>query len=265
MAQETIKIGSNQIVTVTDENVGAVLLDIKAMTAADAVADIADLNKISVEVAVYRAGKSQPEYFCNDYLDYVLRGLYAGTFRYTVATTKRSEGYLIPLAFDGKLALGKGDRLEIKCKVQKEAFTDIDTDKSEVTIETVPTTNANQVLTVVESSNFITGDDNVNKILGDGIVKIVLVTDLTADYETSTKAKPVNGIVMTGANFEKIASENLLRAENLDLLQNNPETNIMNLVFYNSREAIHQVRLKSKFDKPVDNAARIMLLKKKYL
>lgn len=267
MAEEIIQIGSNKVVTVTNENVGAVLLDIEALQAdGTTVCDIADLNEISLEIAVYRHNQKMPKHVCNDYLDYILRGLTAGNLRYTLATTKRSKGYLIAIPFKGCVKLQGNDRMEIKCKINNAAFTTMNNGNSRVTVETVPAENPSPVIECVESVTFQAGDDKVNKVLGNNITKIVLVNDLTADYVASTKAKPTEGINMTAnGGYENNASENLLLAQNLDMLQMNPETNVKNLVLYNDESPISGVKLISKFDKAVDLDARIMLLTRKVI
>ena len=265
--KETIQFNSNKVVTILKEMVGGVILDITALEVdGTTVADIADLNKASLEIAVFRNGSSQPEYFCNDYLDYILRGITSAWMGYTIATTKRSKGYLIAIPFNGSLKLNEGDRIEVIFKVQTDAFTDLSTADSSIDIETFPATMTSPVISVIESHTFITGSTDIDKSLGNNIEKIVYVGDLTADYEASTKAKPTNGIILTASGFEKRVSENTLLTENLSSLQANPETAIKNLVLYNDYlNPKTNVRLTSKLDKAVDTDARLMIVRKRIL
>ncbi|MDD7885743.1 hypothetical protein [Flavivirga sp. 57AJ16] len=264
--KETISINSSQVVTIENEIVGGILLDIAPIKSDDSVCDIADLNKASLEIAVFRNGESRPKYFCNDYLDYILRAITSSWMGYTVATTKRAAGYLMAIPFNGALNLQKGDRIEVIFKVQNTTFTSLDLSKSSINIESVPATVGSNVVSVVEAHTYITGSLDLDKNLGNNIEKIVLVNDLGADYGASAKAKPLNGIVLTAQGFEKRATENLLLAENYRSLQNNPETAVKNLVVYNDyMNPIHNVRLTSKFDVAVEATARLMVMRKAVL
>lgn len=262
--KETISINSSQVVTVENEVVGGVLLDVAAIKADDTVCDIADLNKASLEIAIYRKGESRPKYFCNDFLDYILRAITSSWMGYTVATTKRTgKGYLIAIPFNGAINLRNGDRMEIIFKVQNTTFTSLDLSKSSINIETVPATKGSEVVSIVEAHTYITGSLDLDKNLGNNVEKIVLVNDLGTDYDASTKAKPTNGIVLTANGFEKRATENLLLAENYRALQTNPETAVKNLVLYNDYATpLNNVRLTSKMDKAVEAPARVMIMRK---
>lgn len=262
--QERIDFKKNHSVTITDETVGAILLDINALQSdGTTVCAIADLNKISVELAVYRNGSKVPNYIFNDYLDNVLCSYSAGTTRYDIATTEQSTGYLMAIGFGGALKLKGNDYAVFKIHAQATAFTSLSTTYSDINFETIPATNNNPVLNVVEAVPYVSGEVAISKKLGSNITKIVLANDFTADYSASTKAKATNGITLNANGFSKEATENLLLVENLHYLQFNPDTSLKHLMLYNNaQKPLQKVHLTAKFDKAVDTDARILLVKK---
>ena len=263
--QEVIQFNSHQSVRIDNENVGAILLDISALQADGiTVAVLADLNKISVELGVYRNGSAKPEYVFNDYLDNVLIALSGGTTRYDIATTVQSKRLLIALGLGGSLNLQGKDHAIFKCRAQNTAFTSLSTATSDITVETVASTKHSPTLNVVEGVPYVTGEINVNKKLGDGITKIVMANDFTAPYSTTAKAKPTNGIVLNANGFSKEASENLLVSENLHYLQNNPATAVKQLLLYNNpNNVLNNVRLTCKLSAGADADARLLLVRRK--
>lgn len=262
--KQVIQFNSAQVVKITDENVGGILIDFKALQADGVtVASINDLNVIPLQITLKRKGQAQGVDIANNYLDYVLRGYHSGSTRYGISITERSSGYLMKIPFDGDLNLHKGDELTVQMKAPTNSFTSLDASKSDITIETIPAVkSANPVITVLRSHTYGSGSDQINEPLGSNIVKVVLVHDLGADYLASTEAKPTNGIILEANNFSKDASENLLIQENLDMLQLNPSTAVQDLVIYNSLTPLLNVKYRAKYNKAVLTSARIMLLER---
>tara|TARA_R110002111_G_scaffold249679_1_gene313669 strand:+ start:1777 stop:2574 length:798 start_codon:yes stop_codon:yes gene_type:complete len=261
--QEIIQFNSNQVARFENENIGSILLDFKTLQADGiAVANISDLNKIAVEIAVYRVGQRDAKYIVNGYLDDILTLLSAGSTRYVVSTTKRTQGYLINIPFDGNIELNSGDYIEVKVKAQTTAFTSLSVPNSDITIETTPATVNNPQIAICELVSYTSGEININKALGNNIARVVLLNDLSNNYGTSTKSKPVNGITLTGMGFDKVSSENALLNENVLALQNNPETPVKALMVYNSSKLLHGAKFVAKYDKAVDADAKIMVIRK---
>ncbi|MBP0902386.1 hypothetical protein ACFSKN_02060 [Mariniflexile gromovii] len=262
--KQVIDFNSGQIIKVTEENVGGILIDFKALEVdGTTVAAIANLNIIPLKISVKRAGSARAVEIVDDYLDYILRALHSASTRYDISITERATGYLMKIPFDGDLNLRKGDELSIEMKAPTTAFTDLSIGVSNITIETFPavTTN-NPYLTIVRSHTYPSGTDYINETIGNNVVKVTLVHDLGADYLASTEAKPTNGIILEANGLSKDASENLLIQENIDYLQMNPETPIQDLVIYNSMQPIMNAKLKAKYNKAVVNSARIMMLQR---
>ena len=261
---QVINFNSSQVITVKGENIRGILIDIKALESdGSTVASINDLNQIPLVVKVYRDGVTVGKEVFNNYLDYILRTIHAGTTGYGVAIAERTEGYLIRLDFRGAIELEEGDYLTIECKAPVTAFTSLSTNISELNFETIPAkySSANVVQTV-DAVNYGNGADTFNDVLGNGITKVVLVHDLGADYLASTEAKPTTGIDLVANGYSSKASENLLLSDNLQELAENPETAIKDLVIYNSDQPLYNTTFTVKYNKPVLTSARIMLLKK---
>lgn len=262
MRQE-IDFNSSQVIRVTEENVGGVLIHLKALKADSDVAVIAALNSIPLKIAVKRSFNTESVAIVDDYLDYVLRALHSGSTRYEMSIDARADGYLIKIPFDGCVSLRKGDEMTIEMKAPTSAFTSLSSANSKIVIETIPAQQIpSSVITVVRSKTYAGLADQINDTIGTNVAKVVLVHDLSADYGSSTAAKPTQGVIIEATDFIKDVSENLLIQENLDYLQWNPETDLQDLVLYNSTRVLQNVKLKAKFNKAVSASARVMMLQR---
>ena len=265
--KDSINFNSTTPIIFNNEVVGGILIDIKALQAdGTTVCDIADLDKVPLSIEVFRGGSKQGITILNDYLGFILRTYTAGSTRYTIATTKRPEGYFIEIPFDGAISLTGEDKIVIKSKAVNTAFTSLSTANSDITFETIPSPLAfSNVITVFDTVNYGAGTDNIDESIGSGIAKIVLLHDSGADYLASTEAKPVDGITLTANNFDKDASENLLINENLNMHSLNPETPIKDLVIYDSVNVLTNAKFKAKYNKSVLATAKIGLLRRIYI
>lgn len=263
--KDTINFGSGQSVIIMNESIGGVLLDLKTLEADGVtVADIADLSEIPLSIEVQREGSKDTLVIVNDYLEFILRALSAGTTKYDISITKRPEGYFIYIPFDGAVHLKAKDKLIVKCKAPASAFTDLDSSKSEITIETIPAPkNTPPIITCVETISYGSGADFFDQSLGNQVIKVALVHDLGADYLVSTEAKPLDGITLMASGFEKDASENALINENIEMHRLNPETPIQDLVLYASHKPLVNAKLKVKYNKAVLASSKVVLLKRK--
>ena len=257
---EIIQFGSNKTVKVRGEKIDGILFHIKAQTAADVVADIADLNRISLHIEVFRKGLPKSKDICNGYLDDILAAITANSTRYDIFIEKRSDGYTLVIGFNGVLELQKGDEMHIQCKAQNTAFTSLSTSRSEIEVETSPSNGVPSKVAVIDAVPYTAGEVKIEQNLGDNVIKAVMCHDFTADYDTSTEAKPVNGITIDAQGYNKDVSENLLVLENNLAIQYNPDSSVRHLTIYEG-EPLNNVKVRANLSKAVTADAKIMVLR----
>jgi len=248
------------------ETVKTILFDIDAKKSDGTICDIADLNKSTIDLVLRNSNNpSVSTTLISSNLHDLLVGYYAQTTNYDIAITKRTQGYKIAISFgEYPIECSNSEYLELKTNFSQASFTSLVLSGSTIQVETIPSEipNVHGVVPVLSTFMVGTGDDSFDEQLGDDIIGIIAVTDLTATYDASSKAS-ITDIELTSDNgFAKSVSENVLIHENLDLLAVNPTSDVRNLVLYrNPYNPIDGVRLKVKFSAVVDNQAKILVIR----
>lgn len=251
---------------ITKETVKTILFDIDAKKSDGTTCDIADLNKSTVDLVLRSTNNpSVSTTLISSNLHDLLVGYYAQTTNYDISITKRTGGYKIAISFgEYPIETTNSEFLEIKTNFSQASFTSMVLASSTVQIETVPSEipNIHGVVPVLSTFMVGVGNDSFDEQLGDDVIGVIAVTDLTATYDASTKAKPLSIELTSDNGFAKSVSQNVLIHENLDLLSVNPDSSVRNQVFYrNPYNPIDGCRLKIKYSAVVDNQAKVLVLR----
>ena len=266
--QDVFRFDRQNVVRVKQETLKGILFDMNVFKTADGtICTIANLNEISIDVSVKRKG-GKKEILFNGKLDEVLQAIYGQTMKYALCIKKLASGYKVSLDFrGGVLKLNGDDELEIIMRPNKAAFTDINTAISTIEVETIPAQGGSTALPQVEIISIGSGKMSIDEQLGSGIISIMIATDFATDYDTSDKAK-IENAKLDANGLSKDVTGNLLIAENMEMLQLNPETPVRNLMIHRAndpREVLNNVRLKVDFTKAVDLNARILVVRKVFV
>lgn len=247
--------------TAKNETVKGLAIEFNPLQVVDTnLAVLADLNKISIDVIVKRNG-AEGEYIFNGYLEDYLLALYSQTPSLELYKTARGLTYKVFLDFGGTIVLRGADELVVKMRAQNTAFTSLNVANSSFTVETVPSSNPEGFISVVEEKGIPAGETNVSMPMGDNVVKVVAVTDRGADYFTSTEAK-FDGVEISGQDFQKNVTQSLLEVENISYLRHNPETAVEDLVLFWEQEPIMAARLQGKLTKAAIADSKILVMKR---
>lgn len=263
--KDIFSFNKNNIMRVSGEKISGFLLDINALQSdGTTVCDISDLNKIQIEISVRRGARNK-QFLFNGKLDELLTGLYANTLKYANCIKKLDSGYKVLIDFGGVLDIPLTDELTISSRPEQSAFSSLALTPSSIECETVPAVGQPTAMPLVESIAVGNNETSINEPLGNNVVSIVIVNDFTASYDASSKAK-IQDVTLTALGLEKNVSNNLLIAENMDLLRMNPATDVKQIVVYRAKrqdQLLNQVRLKANLTKGADQDARILVLKTK--
>ncbi len=250
---------------VTKETVGGLLfrLDGKASDGEGGLkaATVADLNKISIEVTLKKANRNELVIMRGYLMDNIL-GFYAQTVKFELVTKQTTQGILVYIDFDpAAIALNGEDKLQIKFNAPRDAWTDIRTSEDESIIEfqTMTKKQGTSWIPVIKSFPIGYGKENIDMDLGNRVVKIVCITDFTADYLSSQKAKIRDGALKASQGFEKAFNDTQLLCENMHMFDNNPESDVEDLVIYQG-EPLDDVKLRANLDKAAEEKAKIVVV-----
>lgn len=262
--QKTLAFNQQEQIRVKGETISGFLLHINPLQADGAtVCDIADLNKIGIDIVVKRSNGREIEIF-RGYLDDLLIGMYAQNTRLDIAKKKRSNGYLMEISFlPHALKLSGKDEMIVDIKAQNTSFTSLHVGNSSISFYTTSAVKSGAWLPQIKAFAIGNGEINFEKDLGSGVNKVVIATDFTADYETSAKAKVVTGDLRALGNFEKDFTEAQLLCENANYLAFNPDTKIEDLVSFWGRngETLNNAKLRFKLDQGADKDAKVLALR----
>lgn len=261
--QKNVKFNQASRTTISQERISGVLLSIAPFQAdGTTVCNIADLNRIAIDLVLHRHGQ-EPVYICETYLDTLLTAFFSQTARYQQSTKKLSDGYKVLLDLGTTIDLQGDDKFEVRLNPQNTSFTSLSVNNSFISVESIPAYGASGGLPVLKTHAIGNSEKNISENLGDDVVKVVLATDYTANYDVSTKAKPENVEITADGGFSKSVSEDLLFAENMHYLDFNPETPVKDLVVYAGAK-LDGVKIKGKLTKGADADAEILVVHERY-
>lgn len=248
----------NGEMVVKDETIKGIAIDFGSVVTAGTKAALADYNEVSLDIFVRRNG-GDPVFICQGYLDDILTALYAQTPAYALA--KATYGLTNKVKIDflgGVIALQGGDTFHVRMRANAAGWTSLDTAQANtfINVETIPAAGGSTVIPVVKSFGLNTGDTNVNKNLGNNVIKVVAALDYTAGYWASNKAK-FDGVEITGNGYRKNVSQATLENENINYFNDSDET-INQMVLFWEEAPINGVNLRGKLDKAADADAKLL-------
>ncbi len=226
----------------------------------DLLCDIADLNKIAIEVNIIReSGRTINQ--VKGYLDDNLLGMYAQNVKLALVKAKTGYGYMLRMDWGNYAVDLRGkDELQVIFYCPKIAFTSTIVSRSQMEFETLVGTHGTSLIPQVEAFPIGNGEQQVDRNLGSGVVKIVAATDFTTDYLTSDKAKITTGDLKADGGYNKPFSEITLFSDNQHYFDNNPESAVEDMVLYLGKE-LNSVKLKATLSKAADEFAKIIVVR----
>jgi hypothetical protein len=239
-----------------NETINGFNIGVNAQKTDTTLATLASANKIGVDIVLTREGY-KPVTMYSGYLLDLFNILYGQTTMYASALEARGTKYNFPVDFGGNLVLQGDDELEVKIYMDQNAFTSLVLANSSVFVETIQSYGIQSMMPVIDVKYVGVSDVRFSKALPGAISKIVLVQDLTAGYEASSKAK-LSTLNLTAENFVFDASEDTVYAENKQMLADNPSA-INNLVLYTG-DLITDVNLSLKLSTGADADTKVISL-----
>jgi hypothetical protein len=254
------------IETITNENIGEILLNINARTSADALASIKDLNTVDISIYLKRQNVRNETKVYDGQLGDLLEHQYANTTMLEVVKTGfDNSGYNFLLNFTNFPFILEGkDELIVKVKcTPSEAFNSATIADSTITMFTnpSPTPNAQGLIPIYTNHQVGFGNVSFDEDLGNNVARIVLVTDLSATYDASTKPQVKTARMYASGNYDEDLTDVELLAKNQVSLAVNPDSSIRNLVHYNSFKTLNNVKYKAEYSSAVDNVAKVLTTK----
>jgi hypothetical protein len=260
--QKNVDFNAIDSLIVSNEKISGIALNFTTLQA-DGVtlAALADYNKVGIDIMLQRKG-GKTKSIHSGYLEDYLLGLYAQTPSYELWHTAYGSTHKVKIDFGGVIDLRDGDKLTCRLNARNTTFTSLSVANSNITMETIPAVGSPSPILIVESFGIPKGETNVAMDLGDNILKIVAATDYTTDYFASAKAK-FDGIELTAqGGFQKIVTKSLLEIENIDYFNNNPESDIEDLVLFSSFTPIHGAMLRGRLDPVVADQSNVIVVRR---
>jgi hypothetical protein len=252
---------------ITNEVVGSILIHLNPQTAVPAVANISNLNKIKIGLFLKRGNRKEENLF-DGYLGDLLQILHSGSTKLETVIEKTSIGYLFLLEFDMPIYLGQNDKLTLKTDFGKpsDSFTSAVLTGSTVIMYSNPSTvpNPRNLTAVYKSYPVGTGEVDFEKQLGNAVSKIVIDSHPTETFnensstDDSHDAKPLNCEIFANGFTEERSQVELLSLNQMKLAYN-PDSDVKNLVAYESSNLIDSVKAKIKFDLPANNHTKVLV------
>lgn len=255
-------------IEITKETVGALNLRVKAIKSdgVDANGDpvlvpapIVDLNKVAIELTLHRKGGREVKIMRGNLADNLI-GLFSQTVKYALNRKSTADGYFHFFDFNPyAIELREGDKLMLNLTVGSAAYDTVRKLDSLIEVETIEVKGGSSVFPVVRSYPIGKDKESIEDLhLGDRVIKVVALTDLKNDYLSSTEAKLTLGQIRA-RGFNKNFTQTSLFVENMHMFDNNPESDVEDLVVYQGK-ALDDVSLRANLNKPALESAKVMVV-----
>lgn len=259
--QKQLDLNLNHQFSVKNENLGGFLLSITPKLADGNPTVIADLNRVSLGIKLKNKRTKKDVVIFNGFLQDFLIALYAQTTEYDINIEQVDGTYHMFFEFGQFPIKTTADvELEFTLNVSDAAFTDCDASKSTCVFQSYQVSelpHTSHVLSV-QSDQVGNGSLNYEEPLPNHVFRAIVTTDLGATYAASNKANVLE-VDISSPNYNVSENEDLLIAKNQRLLAVNPDSDIRNLVVYNSAtQALNNATMKVKFSEAVDNDAKVI-------
>ena len=252
------------IIPIREENIKGILIDINPRNVENGRVSIEDFNKIDLKLAYKNSRGGQIVMFNGRLLDY-LTARFGQTMILENAKKEYSNGHKIIIPFVGTLAIKGTAEFVVELDVRIAAFAEgLVVENSIIEFETIPSTSpASGMLPVVEVVGIGNGELSLDKTIGNGVQRVIISTDYLDVYANSKEAKIKEISIESNGRTVKTASENLLVAENI-LMMDNVDYEPQNLVVYQADhqlEILNGAKIKAQFSKAVNADARLLVVK----
>lgn len=264
--QKVLDWGVPNSTEVKNEKIGSILLHIKSLTSGLTVANLISLAKIEIGISVKRGNFGEKSVF-DGYLSDLLQFMYAGTTRLETVLTKTSIGYLINLEFAYPFNIGINDVLKVKTNfgAAPDSFTDATNSDSSIVMYTNPSAlaNPNNFAAIHNAFQIPTGDVDFEKFLGVNVGKVIFHGDPELSFDDQKIADvplPLSCELIAMNYGEDKTQVELLSTAKLSLSYN-PDTEVKNLVVYNSNSLLNNLKTKIKLSKPATIHTKVLVTK----
>lgn len=263
--QKTLPFNQLDTLVVMNETISGIALDFTTLQAdGTTLAALSDYNKISLEIFVLRNGQNSEPIF-NGYLEDALLALYAQTPSFELYRQAYGNNHKVKIDFGGNIALSGDDQLKVRLRAQNTSFTSLSVANSSIAIETIPAVGGSTPIYVIDEIGIPAGETNLTLPLQDNVVKVVAVTDRSANYFASTEAKFDGVEIIAEGGYSKNVTKELLELENISMFNNNPESEIEDMVLFASDIAIHGATLRGKLTKAALADSKIMVVRRVFI
>tara|TARA_B110000116_G_C16765517_1_gene550617 strand:+ start:50 stop:862 length:813 start_codon:yes stop_codon:yes gene_type:complete len=263
--QKVLSWGVPNSTEIKNENVGSILFHINAKTSSDAVANLITLNKIEIGLSVKRGTREEVSFF-DGYLGDLLQFIHGGTTSLETVLEKTSVGYLVNLQFANRFNIGVNDVLRVKTNFgsASASFTSATNSNSTIVIYTNPSSveNPQNYVAVYKSFQIPTGDVDFQKHLGTNIGKIMFHAHPSASFDAvstaGTDPLPLSSEIVADNYTEDKSQVELLASAQMSLSYN-PDSDVYNLVQYESANILSDVRVKIKLSAPATINTKVLV------
>jgi hypothetical protein len=250
---------------INNENVGSILLHVNPLKTDTAVADISNLNKIEFGLTLKRANAEAKTLF-DGYLGDFIQFIHGGSTKLETILEKTSIGYLLNLEFSHAFNIREIDVLTVKTNfgAPSGAFTSAVLTGSTIVLYTNPSSapNPQNYTAVYKSFPIPVGEVDYEKHLGTNIAKIMFHAHPSSTFDAvktaDTDALPLS-MEIVADNYAEDKSQVELLANSQMAIAYNPDSDVKNLVQYESSNILSNVRLKSKLSKPATTNTKILV------
>ncbi len=264
--KKVIQFNSKETIEVRNETISGFILKIKALTSVPAVAAIADLSKISVDVVLHRQNSKSPVYLFQSYLHKLLAIQNGNSDKNAEFVSGETEEKFLGFSFGGSLALVGRDRLEVRVNAQPTAFTSLSVGSSDISFETVPSIGISNEFNQYEVIPVGNSETTMDLDLKSGVVSAMYFSNVVtgSDNFIEHDKSRVLDLDLVSDTFKKAVSDDLLWQENIDIQKayGGLVSDIKNLYLYNNASPLNNVKLRGKLSKAADADASILVIRR---